>query len=163
MTAHPPTTRSTGRIAKGVAHQPTPCNGGCAGFWSRTSDMAWTSSTTRRACSPRAQVILWCYSRIEKSPMPATTTLKLPDSLKARIAKIAGSAGKSPHAFMVDALEAQTALAERRQEFIEKVKLADSEVAEFGLVYDADEVFSYLRSRLEGKKSRRPSPVKLST
>jgi len=95
--------------------------------------------------------------------MPATTTLKLPDSLKARIAKIAGSAGKSPHAFMVDALEAQTALAERRQEFIEKVKLADSEVAEFGLVYDADEVFSYLRSRLEGKKSRRPSPVKLST
>lgn len=35
--------------------------------------------------------------------MTATTTLKLPDDLKARIAAAAEQSGKSPHAFMVAA------------------------------------------------------------
>jgi hypothetical protein len=34
-------------------------------------------------------------------------------------------------------------------------------VAQYGLVYDADEVFSYLRARLEGKPARCPDPTKL--
>ena len=38
----------------------------------------------------------------------ATTTLKLPEELKSRIAKIAETAGKAQHAFMVEALEAET-------------------------------------------------------
>lgn len=47
-----------------------------------------------------------------------TTTLKLPDELKERIAAVATEAGKTPHAFMVEALAAQTALAERRRAFV---------------------------------------------
>ena len=39
--------------------------------------------------------------------MTATTTLKLPDELKARIAAVAQQSGKSAHAFMVEALELQ--------------------------------------------------------
>lgn len=93
--------------------------------------------------------------------MAATTTLKLPDALKSRITRIAEAAGKTPHAFMVEALLAQTELAERRREFVESAKLARQEVAEYGLVYDADEVFSYLQDRLEGKLVKRPSPTKL--
>jgi predicted transcriptional regulator len=92
--------------------------------------------------------------------MTATTTLKLPDALKSRIARIAEAAGKTPHAFMVEALQAQTELAERRREFVVSALLARQEVAEYGLVYDADEVFSYLRDRLEGKQAKRPSPSK---
>jgi predicted transcriptional regulator len=91
----------------------------------------------------------------------ATTTLKLPENLKARIARIAEAEGKSSHAFMVDALQAQTELAERRREFVESALLARQEVAEYGLVYDADEVFSYLHDRLAGKQAKRPSPTKL--
>ena len=34
--------------------------------------------------------------------MATTTTLKLPESLKQRIAPLAESAGKTPHAWMVD-------------------------------------------------------------
>ena len=90
-----------------------------------------------------------------------TTTLKLPDDLKARIATAAEQLGKSPHAFMVEALQSQTALAERRREFIDAALLAREEVAQYGLVYDADEVFSYLQAKLEGKPANRPKPTKL--
>jgi predicted transcriptional regulator len=79
--------------------------------------------------------------------MSATTTLKLPDDLKARIAVAAEQAGKTPHAFMVEALRMQVELAERRREFVQSSLLAEQEVVQYGLVYDADEVISYLRAR----------------
>lgn len=93
--------------------------------------------------------------------MTATTTLKLPDDLKARIAAAAEQLGKTPHAFMVEALQMQTELAEKRREFIQAALLAEQEVAQYGLVYDADEVFSYLMDRVEGRPAEQPKPVKL--
>lgn len=93
--------------------------------------------------------------------MPATTTLKLPDALKSRIASAAEYAGKTPHAYMLEALQAQTELAERRREFVDAALLAREEAAQYGLVYDADEVFSYIQSLLEGKQVERPTPTKL--
>lgn len=47
--------------------------------------------------------------------MTAPTTLKLPGSLKERIAPLAEAAGKSAHAWMVEALERQAGLAEARE------------------------------------------------
>jgi predicted transcriptional regulator len=91
----------------------------------------------------------------------ATTTLKLPDALKARITEAADAAGKSAHAFMLEALQAQTELAERRQEFVKSALIAREEVAQYGLVYDADEVFSYIQALVEGKQTERPTPTKL--
>ncbi len=90
-----------------------------------------------------------------------TTTLKLPDDLKARIASVARTEGKTAHAFMVEALSAQTALAERRQDFVSSAFAAEQEVAQFGLVYDADEVFSYIRARLENEPATWPQTRKL--
>ncbi len=40
--------------------------------------------------------------------MTSTTTLKVPRALKARIARLAKQSGRSPHAFMLEALERQT-------------------------------------------------------
>jgi predicted transcriptional regulator len=93
--------------------------------------------------------------------MTSTTTLKLPEELKARIASAAQKAGKTSHAFMIEALAAHTALAERRMEFLASAYAAEQEVAEYGLVYDADEVFSYLRDKVAGKRAKRPKAVKL--
>ncbi len=90
--------------------------------------------------------------------MTATTTLKLPDELKARIAAVAQQSGKSPHAFMVEALQLHTELAERRTAFVAGALLAREEVARYGLVVDADEVFDYLKARAEGKPARKPDP-----
>ena len=79
--------------------------------------------------------------------MTATTALKLPNELKARIAAVAQQSGKSVHAFMVEALELQTELAERRSAFVADALLSREEVERYGLVVDADEVFDYLKAR----------------
>jgi predicted transcriptional regulator len=93
--------------------------------------------------------------------MAATTTLKLPEELKARIASAAQASGKAPHALMIDALTVQMTLFERRQAFIASAMKAEQEVADYGLVYEADEVFSYLHAKLDGKKTKWPKTKKL--
>ena len=93
--------------------------------------------------------------------MAATTTLKLPEELKARIASAAQATGKTPHALMIDALATQMTLFERRQAFIASAIKAEQEVAEYGLVYEADEVFNYLQAKLDGKKTKWPKAKKL--
>ena len=103
------------------------------------------------------------YHRVTCLIAPAivpSTTLKLSDPLKARIASLADSAGKSSHAFMVEALEAQVRVAEQRREFVQSALRAEQEVEKYGLVYSADEVHRYLRGRLAGKKNKRPTPIK---
>jgi predicted transcriptional regulator len=93
--------------------------------------------------------------------MPSSTTLKLPDSLKSRIAELARATGQSPHAFMVEAISAQTALAERRAAFLASAQAAEQEVGQYGLVYDADEVLSYMDAKLSGRKAVAPKAHKL--
>ena len=68
--------------------------------------------------------------------MTATTTLKLPEELKVRIASAAQATGKSAHAFMIEALEAQAHLAEMRQSFINDAIASAAEVDAGGAVVD---------------------------
>jgi predicted transcriptional regulator len=90
----------------------------------------------------------------------SSTTLKLSDDLKKRIAPLAESAGKTPHAWMVDALETQATLAERRRAFVADARAAEKEVEKQGLVYRAEDVHRYVLARVAGKKARRPRPIK---
>jgi len=62
--------------------------------------------------------------------MPATTSLKLPDALKATIAKVAAFEGKTAHARMVDTLQAA--------------------------MFSGAEVKAYVMSRVKGGKPGRP-------
>jgi len=72
--------------------------------------------------------------------MPATTTLKLPVTLKSRIAPLAQAEGKTAHAWMVAALETQAALAEKRAAFIGDALAAEQEALQSGSVYAAEDV-----------------------
>jgi predicted transcriptional regulator len=90
----------------------------------------------------------------------STTTLKLPVPLKARIAPLAEAAGKTPHAWMVDALEAQVALAEMRQAFIEEAEAAAAATDAGGPLYAAEDVRAYILARAEGRRARRPKPMR---
>ena len=87
--------------------------------------------------------------------MPVSTTLKLPEQLKKRLAPLAKSAGKTPHAWMIEALESQATLAEKRRAFIDDARAADKEVEETGVVYRAGDVHRYIRARAAGKKGAR--------
>ncbi len=92
--------------------------------------------------------------------MAATTTLKLPEPLKARIAPLAKAAGKTPHAWMIDALEAQAALAEMREAFIAEADASAADVDAGGPLYAAEDVHAYIAARAAAKPARRPLPVR---
>ena len=92
--------------------------------------------------------------------MPASSTLKLTENLKKRIAPLAESKCKTPHAWMVEALETQVASAEKRKAFVNDALAAEKEVASNGRVYACDHVHQYLNALANGKKAKRPTPIK---
>jgi predicted transcriptional regulator len=92
--------------------------------------------------------------------MPVSTTLRLPENLKKRLGPLAKAAGRTPHAWMIEALETQATLAEKRRGFIEDARAAAKEADETGVAYRADDVHRYIRARAGGKKGARPKPVK---
>lgn len=92
--------------------------------------------------------------------MAATTTLKLPERLKKRIAPLAESDGKTPHAWMIEAIEAQAILAEKRKMFVADALAAEREVRRNGKVYALEDVRGYMRNLARGKSIKRPRPVK---
>lgn len=89
--------------------------------------------------------------------MMATTSLKLPDSLKERVAKLAEATGKTPHAFMVDAIEQETRRNEKYQTFVAEAETSWQEYQKTGLAYDADEVNAYFRAKLQGIELPKPT------
>jgi len=91
--------------------------------------------------------------------MASTTTLKLPEELKTRIAPLAKSAAKTPHAWMVEALETQAKLAEIRQSFINDALASAAEVDAGGPLYAMQDVHAYILARAAGKPAKRPKPV----
>jgi predicted transcriptional regulator len=99
--------------------------------------------------------------RFPEIVMAITTTLKLPEHLKTRITPLAEAAGKSPHAWMVEALEERVTQSEAYAAFVAEALDADREMTETGLGYAMEDVHRYLRAKLEGKPVKRPSPVKI--
>jgi len=93
--------------------------------------------------------------------MAVTTTLKLPEELKTRIAPLAEAEGKSPHAWMIEALEEHVTKSEAYAAFVAEALEADHEMTETGLGYAMEDVHEYLLAKLEGKPMKRPNPVKI--
>lgn len=89
--------------------------------------------------------------------MPATT-VKLPDELKARITAVIEGTGRSAHAFMLEAIEQQTALAEKRKALVAAALAARRRALKSGKGYTASEVHDYLEARLTNKNAPRPKP-----
>lgn len=92
--------------------------------------------------------------------MPAVT-LKLPEELKQRINDLAAASGKSPHAFMIDALSAQASREEARGAFVASALEARQQVARYGQVMEAADVHKWLLARAAGGKVARPRARKL--
>ena len=93
--------------------------------------------------------------------MSTPTTLKLPETLKDRIAALADAAGKTPHAWMVEALERQAALAEAREAFLADAEAAAAKIDAGGALYAAEDVAAYVLARGAGKRApARPRPIK---
>lgn len=92
-----------------------------------------------------------------------TISVKLADSVKARIDEAAARRGVSAHAFMVEAIEQATSQDEWQRSFVEDALRSRDDTIRTGKVYDGDEVAAYMRAKLAGKTVARPRARQLSS
>lgn len=86
----------------------------------------------------------------------STTTIRLPEDLKARVAQAAEAAGTTSHAFILEAIAEKAELAEQRAAFH---ALADQRYAQFlesGESIPWEEARTWLKERLAGERANRP-------
>ena len=91
--------------------------------------------------------------------MRSTTTLKLPSELKKRIEPLARRSGKTPHAWMVEALEREVTLAEVREGFIQEALDAAADIDAGGPLFAAEDVHAWLKGKASGETPPRPPPM----
>lgn len=92
----------------------------------------------------------------------STTTIRIPDDLKARVANAAGRAGTTPHNFILEAIAEKTEQAERRAEFDAAAEARYARIVETGKTIPWSEMRSYLEGRVAGKAVKRPVARKLA-
>ena len=88
----------------------------------------------------------------------STTTIRIEDDLKARLAAAAKRAGKTTHAFILEAIAQTVEQAELDEEFH---RLADARWAKIlatGKTVPWDDAKSWLEARSRGERPRKPVP-----
>ena len=91
-----------------------------------------------------------------------TTTIRLPEDLKARIAAAAKRAGTTPHSFILEAIAEKAELEERRADFNRVAEERYARVVASGKTIPWNEMRGYLEDRLAGKAAKRPAARKLA-
>jgi Ribbon-helix-helix protein, copG family. len=92
----------------------------------------------------------------------STTTIRLPDDLKARIAAAAERAGTTSHNFILQAIAEKTEQEERRADFNEEADRRYAEIVASGKTIPWETMRTYLEARASGKKPARPKARKLA-
>jgi predicted transcriptional regulator len=92
----------------------------------------------------------------------STTTIRIPDDLKTRVAEAAGRAGTTPHNFILEAIAEKAEQAERRAEFDAVAEERYARIVETGKTIPWNEMRSYLEGRVAGKAVKRPAARKLA-
>ena len=110
-----------------------------------------------------APMLQFTQRRIKQrlAAMP-TTTIRLPEDLKARVAAVADRTGKTAHSFILEAIAEKAAQEERRADFND---VADQRYAKFvasGKSIPWQEMKRYLEGRLQGATPARPAARKFS-
>jgi len=92
----------------------------------------------------------------------STTTIRISDELKARVAAAAKAAGTTPHNFILEAIAEKADQDERRNDFLDEAQRRYAGVIATGKTISWDEMRGYLEARVSGKPARRPTPKKLA-
>jgi len=93
--------------------------------------------------------------------MPSPTTLKIPEDLKALLAKQAEAQGKTPHAYMVEALAEKARRVQRESRELAEDNAALAEFERTGIAYAMEDVHEYIIGIAAGRKPPRPKPTKV--
>jgi len=92
----------------------------------------------------------------------STTTIRLPDDLKARVAALAERDGTTAHSFILEAIAEKADQEERRSDFHDLAEQRYAKIVESGKTIPWDQMRRYLEERLAGKKVSRPAARKLA-
>ena len=92
----------------------------------------------------------------------STTTIRLPQDLKERVARAARRTGATAHGFIVEAIKEKAEQEERRAEFMDTAERRYAEIVASGKTVSWSEMRRYLKRRLTGAKVARPKSRKLS-
>jgi predicted transcriptional regulator len=87
----------------------------------------------------------------------STTTIRIEDELKARVAAAAERAGKTAHAFIVEAIAQTVEQAELDDEFHQVADARWAKVLATGKTVPWDEARAYLAARASGERTRKPA------
>ena len=90
--------------------------------------------------------------------MAETTTLKLPEKLKERIARLAKETGQSSHSLMVQTIERGISREEKMRDFVREALASKADVEAGGTVYRAEDVHAWMERLAKGEKAPRPAP-----
>ncbi|CAN7744670.1 ribbon-helix-helix protein, CopG family [Variovorax sp. LjRoot290] len=91
----------------------------------------------------------------------STTTIRIEDDLKARVAAAAERAGKTAHAFIVDAIAQTVEQVEIEEELHRVADARWAKVLSTGKTVPWDDAKAYLEARLKGERPRRPAARRL--
>ena len=91
-----------------------------------------------------------------------TTTIRIEDDLRARVAFAAERAGKSPHAFIVEAIARQVEQAEAEEELHQVAQKRWASLLETGKSVSWADLKEYVTARAAGKAAARPRARKAS-
>ena len=92
----------------------------------------------------------------------STTTIRLPEELKARVATAAQRAGTTAHGFILEAIAEKTAQAELRADFDGVAEERYARIVASGKAVPWQEMRSYLEDRISGTTARPPTTRKLA-
>jgi len=89
-------------------------------------------------------------------------SLRLPDKVRKRIARLAAAQDKTAHAFMLEAIQEKVEADELRAQLHAEAKRRLARMQRTGKGIPADEVFSYLSRRASGEAPARPKARKIA-
>ncbi|HEX6704726.1 MAG TPA: CopG family transcriptional regulator [Albitalea sp.] len=91
----------------------------------------------------------------------STTTIRLEDALKARVAAAAERSGTTAHAFILEAIERTVEQAELEEEFHRVADQRWAKLLDTGKTVAWDDAKRYVTARARGETPRKPAARKL--
>ena len=88
-------------------------------------------------------------------------SLRVPEEVKNRIAKLAKQQDVTPHGYMLEAIREKVELEEAQLAFRAEAERRLARMKKTGVGIPAEDVFEYLQQRAAGRKAKRPKPRKL--
>ncbi len=92
----------------------------------------------------------------------STTTIRLPEDLRARLARVAQAKGSTAHAMILNAIADHVDAEERRQDFYATAEQRYVEILETDETIPWEKMKTYLQARASGAAVRKPQSRKLA-